>query len=645
MRISAVFVGALALTACGATGGSGGGSLAADAHVDTDALADADVGDAATAETANDAAEVQTADVPDSSDSADSDAGFETASDVVNVGKNCPKGGSGGEPCDDGNSCTQGDYCLLGQCVGYPISGCCNPSCTGKLCGPDGCGGSCGGCGTGQTCDNTGTCVSTGKTGDTCSAPTIITSLPFKTSASTTGLSDDYQAEDLTCAATGLGFYAPDAVYRYSPQKDGFLTISVTGTDFPATVYAVTNCSDINKSCLGGVVPYPSVIDLLPLYVEVKKGVEVFIIVDGDAKSGAYTLEVSDCIPDCVGQECGWSGCGKNCGECPMGITWNCSDQGKCVCAPSCADKMCGDDGCGSTCGSCDFGMNCDGSGQCVSTKAGDTCGTAISVSSFPFEFDGDTAGFGNDSYAWWACSGNGTGAYLGDQAPDMMFSVKPATTTTYYGLLTGSGNQSAFYARTDCSDPVNCLQAGYKGFTLLDQLFVEAVGGKETFFVVDSYSTGSLKFHLHLEACAKDTTCAQGEPGEYCSVAIPLIGSLPISVSHTVGGALDSYTLPQGACGSTTAIGKGGQDLAYSFTAPSTGTFTVGVTGKDGMDPALYVVSDCTQLASSCLAFSAKTTANGSESVQFSAQAGQIVYFVIDNETTVSGSFLLSVK
>lgn len=54
--------------------------------------------------------------------------------------------------CDDGDPCTQGDFCVAGGCIGYKKEGCCTVNCTAKKCGDDGCGGSCGECGNGEVC-------------------------------------------------------------------------------------------------------------------------------------------------------------------------------------------------------------------------------------------------------------------------------------------------------------------------------------------------------------------------------------------------------------------------------------------------------------------------------------------------------------
>ena len=68
-------------------------------------------------------------------------------------------------------------------------------------------------------------------------------------------------------------------------------------------------------------------------------------------------------------------------------------------------------------------------------------------------------------------------------------------------------------------------------------------------------------------------------------------------------------------------------------------------VQGADGMDPAIYIASDCTKLAATCKALADKTGVNGLETAVFSAQAGETLYIVVDNETTTTGSYKLTVK
>jgi len=80
-----------------------------------------------------------------------------------------------------------------------------------------------------------------------------------------------------------------------------------------------------------------------------------------------------DCVPDCLGRECGDNGCGAVCGRCAANEV--CED-GLCVCVPACAGKDCGDDGCGGECGACPAGQQCvAGACACVPDCADRECG------------------------------------------------------------------------------------------------------------------------------------------------------------------------------------------------------------------------------------------------------------------------------
>lgn len=64
-----------------------------------------------------------------------------------------------------------------------------------------------------------------------------------------------------------------------------------------------------------------------------------------------------ECIGDCNGTTCGDDGCGRLCGECPLGQS---CDGTACIrCQPNCAARSCGDDGCGRSCGTCAADETC----------------------------------------------------------------------------------------------------------------------------------------------------------------------------------------------------------------------------------------------------------------------------------------------
>jgi hypothetical protein len=94
-----------------------------------------------------------------------------------------------------------------------------------------------------------------------------------------------------------------------------------------------------------------------------------------------------ECVPDCLGKQCGGDGCGGTCGQCAPDAS---CQNGVCVggCSPSCAGLQCGPDGCGGSCGDCTPGKMCqqgmcipvcqpDCVGmQCGSDGCGGTCGS-----------------------------------------------------------------------------------------------------------------------------------------------------------------------------------------------------------------------------------------------------------------------------
>ncbi len=545
--------------------------------------------------------------------------------------------------CDDGDPCTSPDQCLAGVCIGPATAGCCTPKCDGKKCGPDGCGKVCGTCDAKQACDPQGQCVAAAPSGDTCAEAVEVAALPFQVTATTAGLANDYEAPPNACIASPLGGGAPDAVFHYAPNSSHRLEVSLSGLGFSGTAYVVTSCADIKNTCKGGLAPFgtPS---LGPIWVDVSAGQDVWIIVDGDGVvSGSFTLSLSLCTPQCDGKKCGPSGCGTLCGSCPS-FQYECSAQGQCVCLPSCDGKTCGSDGCTGTCApGCSTSETCDKVGHCVKAgELGDTCATAIPVTTSPFTYEGTTAGLGNDLYAWWACPGNGTSGYLGDEAPDRVFVLNPDVTTTYYVQLTKADFLPALYAKTNCDDPVSCLQASYQAFTLKNQLFFEVPAKTPTYVVVDGHTNGSGTFSLAAKACVAPGDCPAGEQGGTCSYPVD-IPFLPYQTSSS--GSDDTYALPAGACGMPKGSGKGGPDRAFRYVHNKDGFITITVTGHSGFDPAVYVVTDCTALGTTCLGATDQTGANGQEHLGVKLTKDVPTYIVVDSPSPISGSFIMYVS
>ena len=549
--------------------------------------------------------------------------------------------------CSDGDPCTETDYCLVGACVGFKMEGCCTPKCTGKLCGDDGCGQPCGTCTAGQVCGN-GACVASSAAGETCADAKVIPTLPYTHAGTTLGAANDLQAPTQACYNGALGTYGPDVVYRYTATNDITIGVGLTGYSNKPSFFVVTDCADIKNSCLVGQLGFGQQ-ELGPGYATLTKGQTAFIVVDADSTGGEYTLNVTTCAPSCAGKQCGSNGCGGVCGYCQKLSAFQCSSVGTCLCVPNCYAKKCGGDGCGGSCGSCSAGTVCDAdtmagafTGNCVKpNQVGDTCAAAIPVVGSPFSYSGSTVGLGNNVYGWSFCEGNGTGAYYGDQAPDMLFAIGGAKSETWHVELTKKGTSLQLYAITDCTDPISCKQAAYKPFTLKTQLLVESPSNAPIFVAVDGYSQQSGTFTLDAKKCTAAADCPAATVGEYCSLAVP-IAAVPFKASGSLG--LHSYFLPKGACGAPKDLGKGGGNVAYALPNSKTTTYTVKVVGTGGMDPIVYAAKDCTQLATTCGGYADKTGEKGTETLAVAVKAGEAWFVVVDAPSDVNGSFSIEV-
>jgi hypothetical protein len=178
------------------------------------------------------------------------------------------------------------------------MSAVCEPDCTGRECGDDGCLGSCGTCPYGERCDDSGTCV-TPPTGDACPGPYIVdsTALPWSHDSSTDLAWNDYSYGDGACPGEswGAGGGSNDEAYLFVPATSDTFTFSLAA-DFDAALYTVTDCEDVDATCLGAdeVVGAGGEILSIPL----SAGESCYVIVDGwtdsSNTSGDYTLTISD---------------------------------------------------------------------------------------------------------------------------------------------------------------------------------------------------------------------------------------------------------------------------------------------------------------------------------------------------------------
>ncbi|MFT7622096.1 MAG: hypothetical protein ACI9WU_001263, partial [Myxococcota bacterium] len=477
-----------------------------------------------------------------------------------------------------------------GTCDAGPLAACdagtceCTPDCNGKNCGPDGCGGICGTCAPGNNCD-TGVCQPP-TPGDTCIVPFDVGALPFSDNGDSTTFAGDYGYGPGVCPGeTGSGGAGSnDTVYGFTPTATANYTIELVG--FDAALYVVTDCGDIDNTCVAGeenTISAPESMD-----IELTAGTTYFIIVDGygnsSNQSGAYTLTVdASCVPSCTGLECGDDGCGGSCGTCDGALAL--CTAGICECTADCTGKTCGEDGCGGSCGTCSAVEGCNPAGTCEALTLGDTCAVPFVVGALPFSDDGDSSTFAADyGYALGVCPGEtGSG---GDGSNDTVYSFTPGTTDTYTIEL--GGFDAALYVVTDCADIDNTCVAGEENeFNPGPESMEVTLTADTTYFIiVDGYGNASNQagpYTLTVTAppCVPDCTgkvcggdgcggsCGLCGPGTACSgdqtqcaVALDLSGYKVLQTDSS-----KTFTLPANfivPSGAMVVVGRNADQAAF---------------------------------------------------------------------------------
>ncbi len=226
----------------------------------------------------------------------------------------------------DGDTDNEGAFELSVTCQST-----CLPNCTNAECGPDGCFGSCGEC-TGIAECYEGQCFAN----DGCT-PTYLKGCGGCICEECVCGADSWCCEvawdeacvnrcDVECEGCGLVDFCGDSTCQ-SPAED----CSICPEDCP--------CSDSQ------------------------------ICVDATCV----------CAPQCEDKQCGFDGCGGDCGTCPGGQ--DVCVQGQCVCQPNCEDRECGSDGCEGTCGTCPDDATCS-DGLCLATpdEAPDVTGDTLAT-------------------------------------------------------------------------------------------------------------------------------------------------------------------------------------------------------------------------------------------------------------------------
>ncbi len=135
--------------------------------------------------------------------------------------------------------------------------------------------------------------------GDTCADPIIVGAVPFSANGTTVGAASDYGFGANACPpeVSATGATAPDRVYTFTPTTSGKYLVHLTGQNFDSTLYVVTDCANIDTTCLAG--DDDVCTDCTEsVSIDATANTTYYIIVDGFENTGAptpgaYTLEVN----------------------------------------------------------------------------------------------------------------------------------------------------------------------------------------------------------------------------------------------------------------------------------------------------------------------------------------------------------------
>lgn len=538
-----------------------------------------------------------------------------------------------GTPCDNGDMCKLGQVCQAGQCMGgtnldcsddddcttdmcdpaqgcifAPVPDCCVPNCDDKECGSDGCGGTCGICPAEWSCNAESVCINC--------VPNCI---------------------GLTCGADGCG-----GVCGLCPEEWFCVDPGICMECLP-------NCE--GKTCGGDGCGGSC----------------------GDCGFGKICdgVECVDCVPTCEGKVCGDDGCGGSCGICAENAS--CTDEGQCACIPNCGGKECGDNGCGGTCGDCAVGEFCTPLNQCQVVDTAKTCQSPIPVPDVPYYTIQNTSDAPNSlSIPGGLC---GFTSDVGGGSPEHVYAFTPSVTDTYTFHVEPLTFDAAVYLVNDCSNaPGSCLMGSDED---IDEILVAPLTAEKTYFlVVDGHSElsaaegqysvsiyagppvsctascegktcgtdgcgGSCGACADGEECSADGACEIIKLGDTCEQPI-VVGDLPFTAAGNTLELNADYNISSGGCaGVPTSTGQGASDVVYAFTPTVEGNYAVTV--PTIFDVVVYIVTDCSAMADTCVAYSDDAMPNTAETFVTYLAANQTYYIILDGNswnTNLGGDF-----
>jgi cysteine-rich repeat protein len=436
--------------------------------------------------------------------------------------------------------------------------------------------------------------------GDSCDDPFFVANLPFSATGNTATATGDYATgRDACFKDLTLGTQAPDHVYAFTPSSNGLHAIEVHGVDFSPALYVVTDCGDVNSSCVAGTDRGDG--GDRRLLVELTAGTTYHVIVDategqGSRIAGNYQLGITAGCPDCTGEDC----------LRPFLVD----------AVPFTATR--------------DLALANDDhlTGGCPNA---------------PYTHGRDT---GDHSYRFLP---EVSGAYR-IRLNTLEFLHLYVLEDCGSGLILGGECLGSTY-----EEALLTLEAG-KAYSIIVEGSEYTQPGDAAPYVLEVSGPcipdcsgnvcGSDGCLGSCGTCERGTSCRAGQcsrAGDSCAEPI-IVGSVPFS--DVVDGSLFNDDLRVSSCtGASSELGSETPEAVYRFTPQVTGIYTIDVAAEDGFDTSLYVITDCAAPASSCLR-GVDTFDSAEETLQLTLSAGRTYYLVVDGYGSITGpSFQLDIS
>jgi hypothetical protein len=128
--------------------------------------------------------------------------------------------------------------------------------------------------------------------------------------------------------------------------------------------------------------------------------------------------------------------------------------------------------------------------------------------------------------------------------------------------------------------------------------------------------------------------SCAPRDPTDVCETA-PELPCGSFSIQGSTIGALNDYDLTDANNNDCTGFATAGSDVVYMI---SLSEFTLAVTYTSDVDGSLYLVTDCNNPKTSCVAGSDITVEGEPETISYEAMGGGPYYLILDNYLGAAG-------